>query len=198
MANIIIPIISKTSAPMALTGDGGARELAMLDALKRLNVEPSRVQKNLTVVNLQPNISRNTKVALILAPEWGPFIAPYNLARLSALSKASGYATKCFDVNIQAYHYGDKTQWNGYNDWRWKNETYFTDIHPSIEPLLLEYIDNIVAFNPTVLGFSVYYSNNQCTDWIIKQLKEKLPNARVLVGGPQAIQQQLLLSLIHI
>jgi radical SAM superfamily enzyme len=191
MANIIIPIVSKSTAPI-VTGDGGARDLAMIETMKRMATRPERTRKNLTTVELQPNISRNTRVALILAPEWGPYIPPYNLARLTALSKASGYATRCFDINIAAYHYGDKDQWNGYNDWRWKNETYFTDIHTSIEPLLIEYIDKIVAFNPTVVGFSIYYSNNQCTNWIIQQLKQRLPGVRIIAGGPQATQEQLL------
>ena len=191
MTNITIPIISQNTPAPVLQGDG-AREQAMIETMKRMATRPERTRKNLTTVNLQPNISRLTRVALILAPEWGAQIPPYNLARLSALSKASGYATQCFDLNIAAYHYGDKDQWNGYNDWRWSNETYFTDLHPALEPVLLEYIDKIVAFNPDVLGFSVYYSNNQCTNWIIRKLRERLPSARVIVGGPQATQQKLL------
>ena len=191
MANITIPILVKT--PIApITGDGGARDLAMLETMQRMTARPERTRKNLTTVALPPSVSRNTRVAFVLAPEWGPYIAPYNLARLAALTKASGYATRCFDINIAAYHYGDKDQWNGYNDWRWKNHTYFADIHPGIEPLLLEYIDKIVAFNPTVVGFSVYYSNNQCTNWIIQQLKLRLPSVKILIGGPQATQEQLL------
>jgi len=189
MTNITIPIISKNTPVMS--GDG-AREQVMIEAMQRMASRSERTRKNLTAIELQPNVSRNTRVALILAPEWGPHIPPYNLARLSALSKTSGYATQCFDLNIAAYHYGDKDQWHGHNDWRWKNETYFTDLHPALEPLLLEYIDKIVQFRPDVLGFSVYYTNNQCTNWVIRQLRERLPQARVILGGPQATQQQLL------
>jgi radical SAM superfamily enzyme len=57
--------------------------------------------------------------------------------------------------------------------------------------VLLEYIDKIVEFNPDVLGFSVYYSNNHCTNWIIQQLKQRLPGVRILAGGPQATQEKI-------
>jgi len=103
MANITIPILVKTTtAP--ITGDGGARDLAMLETMQRMTARPERTRKNLTTVALPPAVSRNTRVAFVLAPEWGPYIAPYNLARLAALTKASGYATRCFDINIAAYH----------------------------------------------------------------------------------------------
>ena len=192
MSKITIPIVpsapAKSDAEVA--ADGNDRHLQMLEAMKKFSGNPRPKQKNLSEVVIH-NVSRNTRVALILAPEWGPWIPPYNMARLAALARHAGYETQCYDLNIECYHHGDKNLWHHYSDWQWKGEAYFNGIHRDLEPYLLKRIDDIVAFGPDILGFSIYYTNNACTDWMVRELKRRLPNAKVWAGGPQATQLQL-------
>lgn len=155
---------------------------------KSLESSQRKTQKNLTPVELHP-ATRNSRVALILAPMWGPQIAPYGIARMAGLSRHLGFETRCWDINIQCYDATQGALWNYLWDWKWgQPELYAKEIHPQILPVLQRCVDEIVEFQPTVLGFTTYYTNNKCTTWLIQQLRQRLPNVKVLAGGPQSTQ----------
>ena len=144
---------SNTPAPVeqeiSVTDD---KHLVMLEVMKELS-RPA-AQKNVTAVVLnQPKVTRHTRVAMVIAPEWGAYIAPYNVARLTALAKGSGFATRAFDINIAAYQATDKTLWDGYLDWKW-SMCYHEQVHHIIEPCLREWVDKIVEFKPDIIGFT--------------------------------------------
>lgn len=150
-----------------------------------------RPQKNLSSVIIHPT-TRKKRVAMIMTPFWSVDIAPYNIARLTALAKASGFAACAYDLNVMCYADLGETLWSPYTDWKWeKEEPYWREVHPVIEPLLLKYIDQIVDFAPDIIGFSLYYTNNNCAAWVVERLRERLPNAVFLAGGSQAIQEKV-------
>jgi radical SAM superfamily enzyme YgiQ (UPF0313 family) len=74
--------------------------------------------------------------------------------------------------------------WDPAASWHWLGDTYAKDIHPVLEPLLLQAIDEIVAMKPDVVGFSVYYISEEPTKWMCQELKRRLPNVKIAVGGP--------------
>jgi len=164
--------------------DPHTRMLAKVAELSR-----GRPQKNLNSVIINP-VTRTKKVAMIMAPFWNIHIAPYNIARLTALAKSAGFESCAYDLNILCYQQA-KDLWSPYLDWKWEQDVYWTDIHPLIEPILLKEIDRIVEFKPDIAGFSLYYTNNNCASWIIRTLKERLPHIKILGGGSQAIQEQV-------
>jgi hypothetical protein len=87
-------------------------------------VEP-RKQKNLTQVEMTQSITRKNRVALVVAPEWTPISPPYGIARMAAISQHSGFATRCWDVNILTMHEaGFKEFWTAYQDWKWTDPHY--------------------------------------------------------------------------
>jgi len=143
-------------------------------------------QKNLSPVIIN-NVTRKKRVAMVMTPFWNVHIAPYNIARLIALAKHAGFASCAYDLNIIAHHEA-KDFWSQYLDWKWDQDIYWTDIHPFIEPILSKEIDRIVEFRPDIVGFSLYYTNENCASWIIKQLRQRLPGVKILGGGSQAIQ----------
>ncbi len=177
------------SAPVALPQADGQREQRLLESI--LSSTPKPKQKNLTSIVVNHNVSRTTKVALLVLPEWAPYIPPYNLARLTALSRGSGFETRSYDLNIACYQYSDKSHWSSYNDWKWYGDRYWTDIHPGFEALLYQYLDNLASFAPDIVGFTVYFTNNYCTTWFIQELKKRLPLVKIIVGGPNAIQEKV-------
>lgn len=152
----------------------------------------SRKQKNLTAVEARYEVTRNNRVALVVAPEWSPLAPPYGIARMSALSKYMGFATRCWDINIRTKHEaGCPEYWTAYEDWKWTDPHYSENVHPRIEHTLLKYIEEIVAWQPTVIGFSSWYTNDTCTNWIAKQLRDRLPGVRLILGGANATQLKL-------
>lgn len=139
-------------------------------------------------------VTKKTKVLLILLPEWSPFFPPFNLARLSAVAKASGYQTKIMDVNVRAYNEykndwqpNGKTKfplWNPASSWRLVGkDNYMSNIHPLYESLFAQVLKEIVEYNPDAIGFSQYYINQEATDWMAAEVRKLLPNVKIMVGG---------------
>lgn len=150
-------------------------------------------QKNLTPVYVDYK-TRNTKLVLVLCPEWSPYMPPFSLARLSGIAKSSGYETHIMDLNVKVYNEYKKDWepnnkipfrlWDPSSSWHWLGETYMNDIHPVLEPILSQAVDNIVALNPQVVGFSIYYISEEPSKWMCRELKRRLPNVKIAVGGP--------------
>lgn len=168
-----------------------ARHQAMMDAIAPY--AKKTVQKNLTPVYVDYK-TRNTKMVLVLCPEWSPYMPPFSLAKLSGIAKAAGYETKIMDLNVRAYN-AHKNDWVPNNklpfrlwdpsaSWHWLGDTYAKDIHPVLEPLLSQAIDEIVEMKPDVVGFSVYYISEEPTKWMCQELKRRMPDVKIAVGGP--------------
>lgn len=166
------------------------RHLSMMDAIAPYAKKTE--QKNLTPVYVDYK-TRKTKLVLALCPEWAPMFPPFNLARLSGVAKSAGYETHILDINIRAYNeYRGNWQpnkllpfrlWDPSSSWHWLGDTYSKDIHPILEPILQEAVETIVAMKPDAVGFSVYYISEEPTKWMCQELKKRLPNVKILVGG---------------
>jgi len=168
-----------------------ARHRSMMEAIAPY-AKPT-VQKNLTPVYVDYK-TRNTKLALVLCPEWSPYMPPFSLARLSGVAKSAGYETKIWDLNVKAYNaYRDDwwpnkkipfRLWDPSASWRWLGNTYSQDVHPLLEPLLNEAIDEILSYGPDVVGFSTYYISEEPTKWMCQEIKRRAPHVKIAVGGP--------------
>jgi hypothetical protein len=149
-------------------------------------------QKNLTPVYIDYK-TRNTKLVLVLCPEWAPQFPPFNLARLSGVAKSAGYETHIMDLNVRAYNQYQSDWrpnkklpfplWDPSASWHWLGSTYMNDIHPILEPLLESAVEEILALSPDMVGFSVYYISEEPTKWMCQQLKKRNPNIKIAVGG---------------
>lgn len=168
-----------------------ARHRSMMEAIAPY--AKKTVQKNLTPVYVDYK-TRKTKLVLVLCPEWSPYMPPFSLARLSGIAKSSGYETHIMDLNVKSYNEfindwlpNKKLPfrlWDPSSSWHWLGDTYMNDIHPVLEPILSKAVDDIVAINPEVVGFSVYYISEEPTKWMCRELKRRLPNVKIAVGGP--------------
>ena len=185
-----LEIYKKTSAsPRPMEPDADTKHLAMLQAIAPY--AKSKVQKNMTTIDVS-YAHRNTKLMLILMPEWAEMFPPFNLARLSAVAKGAGYETKCIDINIASHKAMREPvrtgaiaydPWDGTREWTWRENTYESDIHPHLESLYRKYIDEIKAFNPKVIGFTMYYCNERPVLWMANELKKVLPDIKLVLGG---------------
>jgi hypothetical protein len=172
---------------------GDLRHRSMMEAIAPYAKEVVVNQKNLTPVYTDYK-TRNTKMVLVLCPEWSPYMPPFSLARLSGVAKASGYETHIMDLNVKAYNaYRDDWQpnqklpfrlWDPSSSWHWLGDTYMNDIHPVLEPILSEAVDKIIEMNPEVVGFSVYYISEEPTKWMCREIKRRAPHILIAVGGP--------------
>lgn len=167
-----------------------ARHQAMHDVIKKY-AKPVQ-QKNMTAIYADYK-TRKSSIVLVMCPEWAPEFPPFNLARLSGICKSAGYETTIMDLNVKAYNLhqnewqpGGKLPfrlWDPSASWHWLGETYMNDVHPLLEPLLEEGIQQILEMNPTVVGFSQYYISEEPTNWMAQQIKERAPHIKLAVGG---------------
>lgn len=168
--------------------EGDDKHLNTLKAIAQY-AKPTQ-QKNVTTVEINYAV-RKTKVVLVLLPQWAAEFPPFNLCRLSAVIKHAGYESHIIDANIKAFkyykkHYDGKLDyklWDPTTIWRWCGDNY-KELHPMLEPILNDCLESIVSHNPTLVGFSVYQMNEEPTKWMVKELKKRLPNVKIAVGGP--------------
>ena len=167
---------------------GDDKHLTTLQAIAQY-AKPTE-QKNLTTVEIT-TAERKTRLALVILPQWAAEFPPFNLCRLSAVARQAGYESKVIDANIKAYKYYDTKfknklnykLWDPTTIWRWCGDNY-KEVHQYLEPFLLTVLDDIVSYNPDVLGFTIYQMNEEPTKWMIQEVKKKLPNVKIAVGGP--------------
>ena len=149
----------------------------------------TKPQKNLTPVIIN-SATRNTKLVLALLPEWGVFFPPYNMSKLSSIARSAGFHTTVFDINVKAWNKLKDIlsfdPWDQSKEWMWIGQRYHSDIHQHVKPILEEYLERMIETAPDVVGFSMYYTNEQPTNWLAEQIRQRLPNAKIIVGGPQA------------
>lgn len=167
------------------------RHLSMMEAISPY--AKKTIQKNLTPVYIDYK-TRNTKLILVLCPEWSPHMPPFSLARLSGVAKSAGYETHIMDLNVKAYNQfrddwwpNQKISyklWDPSNTWHWLGDSYLKDIHPILEPLLSQAVDEIIAKDPQVVGFSIYYISEEPTKWMCEEIKRRAPHIKIAVGGP--------------
>lgn len=172
------------------------KDVMMLEAFAPLARKVPR--KNLTSISLD-YATRKSSIVFVLIPEWANTFPPYNLARLSAITKHAGYRTHVFDINQIAH--SKRNDWNlGFDPWhpaympKWFGDEYFTYIHPHLEQLFNEYIDKIVDLNPTAVGFTLYDCNKDPVSWFVQKLKEKLPGVITIAGGAICNKSELLIG----
>ncbi len=154
------------------------------------------LEKNSTKKNFIKKIewdnTKKYKVALIMAPAWGVLFPPYNLAKITGLIRSNDYSTKVYDLNIESYHIIKNTlnedYWRGEKYFLWTvKENFENEILPHLKKMFDETINEIVTANPKVIGFSAYNTNIFATQYLLTKLKEKIPNACFVVGGPEVV-----------
>ena len=135
--------------------------------------------------------TRKTKLTLCIMGSWSVQMPPYGLARLSALTKSAGYLTKVYDFNVHTYHflkYEDPELEHSYdiaNYWWWEYENIYNEkVFPAHKSLLEEYVDTLLADEPDIIGFSLYYTNRYSSRWVMKEIKKRAPHITIIGGGP--------------
>ena len=188
MAKNIFDFQKRKAIPKVKIEDGGDKHVAMLQAIAPY-AKPN-MAKNLTPVDIQP-ATKNSKVMLILMPEWNTYFPPFNIARLTAIAKRAGYETKALDLNVKAHNYFhaleqkplDFDPWDPGRFFQWQSY-YHEKLHPVFGEFFSTYIDQIVEYSPDVIGFTTYYCNFHPVRWFAEELKKRLPNVKLAIGGP--------------
>ena len=128
------------------------------------------------------------RVALAIVPAWSPLTAPLGIASIAGAVKSAGYPFRVFDLNSRlwkamANHPVDL--WDYGNYLQWQDETnYYNNTLPLIGTHLQSMVDEIIAWQPDVLGLSLFETSFFSGRYVAQQVKQVLPNTTVIFGGP--------------
>lgn len=130
------------------------------------------------------------RVVFVMAPSWGIFFPPYNLAKLTGMLRENGYSVKVYDANIESYYHLLKQHnidyWDTTKFFLWTDKSNFEKfLLPDLQELFNKILLEVVSANPKVVGFSCYNTNSHATEYFIRELRNLLPDVCIVVGGPE-------------
>ena len=128
------------------------------------------------------------KVALVIAPriqdDFGYTPAGPALVK-SAIVKAK-YSCKIFDINSDLEHIyqNKKTELVPIDNWFMNYNFYSEKIFNIVYKLVDQWTDEILSYNPTDIGISVFsYNSQRATILLATMLKNKNPDITIFIGG---------------
>lgn len=133
-------------------------------------------------------------IALVNTPIWDPATPPIGIAYLAAAVRQAGFQASIFDFNIEVWHALKNIKIEGgvpcFDD---KHAHYFfngnlfnSKILPHLSDCIEKFLDKICEQRPDVIGFSIRYTSYPCTHLLALKCKERLPNVKIIIGGPHA------------
>lgn len=128
------------------------------------------------------------KIALVVAPCWTNFCPPLGTALLAAVLRRANHTVKCFDFNIESWHVvgqDNEYLWDFSSHHFWSNyEKYTTVVQPAIQLALDRYVSQLLAYDPELIGFSLYDTNLHASFYMINKIKLQNPQVKIICGGP--------------
>ena len=127
------------------------------------------------------------EIALVLCPCWAHLCPPLGMTYLTAALKKNGFSVKCFDLNIESYHFlksGNIDYWDYANYYYWLNVDLFRNIIPLVKKYLEGKVKEILESNPDVIGFSVFDTGALASLYMAQEIKKIAPNKIIVFGGP--------------
>lgn len=134
------------------------------------------------------NKEKNQKITLINMPPWGTKELPMALGYISSYLKEKNIDVEVLDLNSIFYFAFDYLQWMWEIDFRgiWYNKESLSLILKSYEEIMNQTVDKIIDSGTSLIGFSVVDSKEPLTIELIKKIKEKAHDIKIVIGGPSA------------
>lgn len=131
------------------------------------------------------------RIAMVMAPAWGVLFPAYGVAKLTAMMRASGYAVRVYDANVEASHILQEKHgidyWDHGRYFVWTTKSNFeTMVLPDLKPLFSEILQDILTSGVRVVGFSMYNTNALAVLFMARELRRIDPRICIIVGGPEA------------
>lgn len=123
-----------------------------------------------------------------MPPNWGVETPPLGLAYISAALKQDHHQVEIIDYNIKIWHELKEKMpvaWAMDSFEKWTDEDLY-DLHlaDKIDPLFQKLLNDIMAINPDVVGFSHFLTSVHPVERICKKIRKLFPKVKILMGGP--------------
>lgn len=137
-------------------------------------------------------MDKKAKVALILCPCWSNLCPPLGITYLASMLRSRGYEAKCFDINIEIYNLLKQEKvdfWDFGAHYQWSEPFYSERILPLIRNYLKNKAEEIIAFNPDIIGFTIFYTNKSASLYLAEEIKKHNSNKTIIFGGPECYNE---------
>jgi radical SAM superfamily enzyme YgiQ (UPF0313 family) len=173
------------------------RILELKELLKKLHIfyEEDAERVDFTVESLKKEekaisvFAKKNKldVLLVTLPPWGIENPPIGLGYLDSYIRNKGLKSKVYDFNIYFYNTVDsayKMLWHVENKNYWSNDKTFPLICELFKNQIDYAVNEILSTDTDLIGFSVVDPKERLTIEVIKRIKEKAPDKKIILGGP--------------
>ncbi len=129
------------------------------------------------------------RIALVFPPLYGVDMPPLGIAYIAAQLLKDGHEVKVYCFNSQLYQENAAKRFL----WDWDQSGAWSGIerlnrHFDISRLLEKWVEEILRFNPKLVGFSVNSHSRLLADLLADKLKEKRKDIAVVFGGPWCVE----------
>lgn len=126
------------------------------------------------------------KVALLQCPVWGTREPPLAVVQLAGCLKACGHEVRSFDLNNFLYrkrNEGFKNLWAWEQSFFWYQKDEVRAFFSDHAALIDGYADDVLAFDPRAVGFSIGASSLHASVAFAGVLRRKKPQLKIIFGG---------------
>jgi radical SAM superfamily enzyme YgiQ (UPF0313 family) len=126
------------------------------------------------------------KVAFLFLPPWDPQYPSYSMALFKASTKEGGHEFIGFDLNVDLYNAaqdGDKKLWDAQHANLWDVDR--DKIIQKYTDYLDSYIEKMITNQIDLYAISIIVYSKYLAFYIAQRIKELIPKAVILIGGPQ-------------
>jgi anaerobic magnesium-protoporphyrin IX monomethyl ester cyclase len=123
-----------------------------------------------------------------MPPNWGVEMPPLGIAYISAALKRAGHEVKVLDYNLKVFQRVKERlplAWamSSFSEWI-DRAAYDEKFGPRIEPILAEVVEEVRAFKPQAVGFTVLATSIFPVEFMSKQIRTVMPEVKLFYGGP--------------
>ena len=125
-------------------------------------------------------------VLLVTLPPWGIENPPLGLGYLDSYIRDKGLRCQVYDFNIYFYNSTEdyKMLWHVENKNYWSNQKTFPLICELFKAQIDYAVNKILSTDTDLIGFSVVDPKERLTIEVIKRLKDKASDKKIILGGP--------------
>ncbi|MDD5019262.1 MAG: radical SAM protein [Candidatus Omnitrophica bacterium] len=139
-------------------------------------------------MSFSERLAAKADAVLVVAPGWGVLHPPVGISQIKSSLAASGWSAVCLDLNERLHAIAtQKIYWDlNYPEHFILPVSFEREILPLMNPHIDAWVDDILFYSPSVVGFSLYMSTVNASFVIAGRLKERCPDCVIVGGGPEA------------
>ncbi len=131
--------------------------------------------------------NRNIDLFLVMCPAWGVVQPPIGISCLKGFLKEHGISVKCLDLSLNLFEtFPEKKYWNLNYPEYFIDPNFFKEyIVDSLGNYIDRWVEQILEYNPKVVGLSLFMSSINVSLLLAQKLKKLNPDLIIIGGGPE-------------